>query len=64
MLILLYVLSGIIIIQQIFHCIERRDLYNRIMSRDLNDYRSNRALSNPTSAHKKVISRWRDNKKE
>lgn len=37
---IVYVLAGIIVIQAIIHRIERKDLINRIMSRDVYEYKA------------------------
>lgn len=52
-------LCAVIVVQQILHTIERRDLYNRIMCRDINDYKG-RVVKEPASAHKQVLDRWRN----
>lgn len=57
--ILVYILCGIIVIQEVLHRFERRDLYNRIMSKTLTEYKN----PNPgyaVSAHKRVLERWRN----
>ena len=58
---LIYVVGGVIILaQQIIHHYERKDLYSRIMSRNLTEYkRAEEAPSRPASAHKRVLDRWR-----
>jgi DNA modification methylase len=33
-------LIAVIVLQQIWHGIERKDLYNRIMAKDLSEYRA------------------------
>lgn len=53
-----YILLGVIALQAILHCIERRDLYNRIMSRDLKEYKGQERSYMP-SAHDRVLKRWR-----
>lgn len=56
------ILIAIIIIQTIIHFIERRDMYNRLMSKDFTDY--NRAKIPPPvhipSAHSKILNKWRN----
>ena len=56
-----YLLMGIIIIQDLLHRVERKDLYSRIMCKDINDYkRLDDKPSEPTqSAHKKTLGEWR-----
>ena len=58
MTVLVYALCGIIALQQVVHSVERRDLYNRIMSRDLAEYKGE-SPGYQVSAHKKVLNRWR-----
>ena len=56
-----YILCGIIVAQEILHRIERRDLYNRIMSNSLREYKQKEtAPVAPTSAHRRVLNKWRD----
>jgi hypothetical protein len=56
--------AAIIALQQILHWLERRDLYNRLMSRDLTEYK--RAAGGGTgtearrTAHEKAIDKWRN----
>ena len=52
----LYVSAILIIV--IFNYIERRDLYNRIMSKSYGEYK-NEAPHPFISKHKKVIERWK-----
>lgn len=52
-----YVLFGIIILQQIIHCFERRDLYSRIMSKSLTEYKDKKSPFK--SAHSRVLNKWR-----
>lgn len=56
-----FALCGIIAIQQIIHHRERRDLYNRIMSKNLTEYKGE-SPGYQASAHKRVLSRWRQTK--
>ena len=54
-------LSAIIIIQAIIHCVERRDMLNRLMSKSLHEYR--RDDSPPKhipSAHDRILNKWRN----
>lgn len=57
------ILIAIIILQAIFHYFERRDMYNRLMSRDLRDYKQS-DKSPPKmhipSGHDRVLRKWRD----
>lgn len=53
-----YILCGIIILQAVIYRFERKDLYNRIMSKTLTEYKG----ENPKqakSAHERVVNRWR-----
>ena len=57
------ILCAVIIIQAILHHIERRDLYNRIMCRDINDYNHAKARDKPAktvSRHEEKMKAWRD----
>ena len=52
-----------IIIERITHYIERKDLYNRIMSRDVRDYEviTGKANNVPLpSSHRKNIDKWKE----
>ena len=61
---LLYVLLiAVIVIQAIIHFIERRDMYDRLMSKDLSDYHNsgkNPPKKHIPSAHEKTLQRWRN----
>ncbi|MCK9477990.1 MAG: hypothetical protein M0R40_00625 [Firmicutes bacterium] len=60
MLIVVAVLSVIIIIQAILHWFERKDLYNRLMCRNMSEYKTiNEPVSKSISAHQRVIEKWR-----
>ena len=62
-----YVLAVIIAIQAILHAIERKDLYNRIMSRDIADYKvlkSDKPVKPVVPKYKKVMTEWRKGKRE
>ena len=54
-------LSAIIILQTVFHYIERRDMCNRLMSRNFSEYKQGTPppLHIP-SAHDRVLKKWRD----
>ena len=55
------ILSAVIILQAIFHYLERRDLYNRIMSKNLTEYKQGRTPPLPVpSAHDRVLNNWRN----
>ena len=56
------ILVAVIVIQALLHYVERRDLYDRLMSRDITEYKNS---GNPPpkaipSAHDKVLKKWRD----
>lgn len=54
-------LIAVIVLQSILHYCERRDLYNRIMSKDLSEYKKNDKLPPPIpSAHDRVLNKWRN----
>ena len=53
-----YALCGVVLIQQIIHHYERKDLYNRIMSKNLTEYKGD-SPGYQVSAHKRVLHRWR-----
>lgn len=56
-----YVLCCIIVVLQVMHYFERKDLYNRIMSRDLNEYKnSDKPVKAHISAHRRVLDKWKD----
>ena len=54
-----YFLAVIIALLTVFQHFERRDLYNRIMSRDLSEYKGEK-VKGTLSAHEKVLKRWRE----
>ena len=56
------ILIAVIVLQSILHYCERRDLYNRIMSKDLSDYKKNDKNLPPhiPSAHDRVLNKWRN----
>ena len=56
-MILVYVLCAIIVLQEILHRFERRDLYDRIMSRDLTEFKGESRKR--VSKHREVLERWR-----
>ena len=53
-----YILCGIIIMLLIMHRFERKDLYNRIMSKNLTEYKGDKCVS-VKSAHDRVLKKWR-----
>ena len=50
------------LIQVIFHFIERRDMYNRLMSKNLAEYKSSGEppKNHIPSAHDRLLKKWRD----
>lgn len=58
MIAIIYALIGVIVLQSIIHRIERKDLYNRIMSKDYAEYKGREYRYTP-SAHDRVLKRWR-----
>lgn len=45
---------------EVLHYKERKDLYNRIMSKDLKEYRNiNQKPHKPISKHEKMLAKWR-----
>ena len=61
--VVIYALIAGIVAQSVLHIIERRSLYNRLMSRDLAEYKrvtNGDAESEPRkTAHDKAIEKWR-----
>lgn len=56
---MLYALCGVIVIQSVIHHIERKDLYNRIMCKNITEYKGDYERSQK-SAHQSAIERWRN----
>jgi hypothetical protein len=56
------ILIAVIILQTVFHFIERRDMYNRLMSRNLTEYKQGGEPPNIhiPSAHSRVLNKWRN----
>lgn len=56
------ILIAVIILQAFFHYLERRDMYNRLMSKNLTDYKQGGtpAPKHIPSAHDTVLKNWRD----
>ena len=55
---IIYILCGVIVFQSIIYHFERKDLYNRIMSKNLTEYKGDKCHS-VKSAHDRIIKRWR-----
>ena len=53
-----YLLLGFIVFQSVIHYCERKDLYDRIMSKNLTEYKSE-PHQKVLSAHERVIKKWR-----
>ena len=60
--ILLFILAFANVVQAIIHLFERRDMLNRLMSKNLTEYKSIDAPPPKTipSAHSQVLKKWRD----
>lgn len=55
-----YIFAVLLVAQALLHRYERKDLYNRIMSRDYKDYKTmDKPHPKHVSAHRKVIQKWR-----
>lgn len=56
------ILAAAIVLQSIIHYKERKDLYTRIMCRDVHDYTATVSpiVKNPHSAASEVLKKWRD----
>lgn len=56
------ILCAVIIIQSIIHFIERRDMYNRLMSKSLSEYKHSDKLppKHIPSAHELTLKKWRN----
>jgi hypothetical protein len=62
------ILCAVIVIQAIFHFIERRDMSDRLMSKDLTEYKradfsSDKHTSRIPSAHERALKKWRSTSK-
>lgn len=60
-----YLLCGVVVLQAVMHYLERKDLYNRLMSKDLSEYKhfSGGYEEKPReTAHEKAIKAWRNGK--
>lgn len=55
------ILCGVIVLQAVIYHIERGKLLDRIMSRNLAEYKhsDDKAPVSPKSAHRRVITNWR-----
>lgn len=51
----------VVVLQEILHYCERQDLYNRIMSKDLKEYKQGNTLPKSVpSAHERTLNKWRN----
>ena len=54
------ILITVIILQEIIHFFERRDMYNRLMSKSLAEYKQGGTPpKHILSAHERVLKNWR-----
>ncbi len=58
------ILCAVIAAQAILHYIERDKLCNRIMSRNLNEYKAKEPTQHYKSAHERVLKKWRGSDNE
>lgn len=50
----------IILVQALLHRIERKDLYNRLMCKSINEYTSiGKPHTDTKSGHNRVLNKWR-----
>jgi inner membrane protein involved in colicin E2 resistance len=54
LLVIIVLLIGIIVVQNIIHKQERQDLYSRIMAKDLRDYRMKKQRTVPNVIRKRT----------
>ena len=55
------ILCAVIVIQAIIHSVERRDMLNRLMSKNLTDYKnSGTPPKHIPSAHDRTLNKWRN----
>lgn len=67
LIIVILALLAVIMVQQIFHTKERKDLYNRIMARDLTEYthtkqhdkENDKRLSAMTKKYNEYRNKWK-----
>lgn len=57
-----FILLAVIITQSIIHFIERRDMYNRLMSKSLSEYKQSdkKPPKHIPSAHELTLKKWRN----
>lgn len=64
---MVYSLCGVIALLVVIHYLERKDLYNRLMSKDLSEYKhfsSKYEEKTRETAHEKAIKAWRNGRSE
>ena len=56
------ILIAVIVLQTVIHHVERRDMYNRLMSKSLSEYKQSGTPppKHTPSAHDRVLKNWRD----
>lgn len=62
--ILIFMLIAVIVVQMVFHAIERRDLYNRMMADDIREYKELAEVKTErkrrVSRHRQALNEWRE----
>ena len=56
---MIYILCGIVALLCVVQHFERKDLYDRIMSTSLSEYKSKEKSKTFSSAHERAIKKWR-----
>ena len=56
------ILCAVIVLLSVMHHVERRDMYNRLMSKSLTEYKQGGTPppKHIPSAHDRVLNRWRN----
>lgn len=55
------ILVAVIMVQTLLHYCERRDMYDRLMSKSYTEYKQDGNPPKPiSSAHDRVLSKWRN----
>ena len=56
------ILCVVIVIQTVIHFIERRDMYNRLMSKSYTEYKQSdkKPPKHIPSAHERTLQKWRN----
>lgn len=56
-----YLILGVVImLQALIHYCERKDLYDRVMSKNFTEYKGGNIPRYHISAHENVLKRWRN----